>query len=255
MTSPIMDENVKITCLMPTYNRLQRRPDGTIDAVLIEESIEAFLRQSYQNTELLILNDTPGQRLSLSKDPRYENIRIYNFSERFETLGHKYRYGIEVADGQYFTPWDDDDVSLPNRLATSRQYLQGADTLQVHGFYYLEPNRAITFNNRDGYMADLYEIELARRVGYSLTSYGSDAVSRCRFSAESTIVRHLVPTADWHFYLYRWATTRRLHLSSMTDGEGGYARIGSLPIEAVDYELQPHWEEDYVALVRKYFPL
>lgn len=253
-TNPTQDADVKITCFMPTYNRLQARPDGSIDAVIVEESIESFLRQSYPNKELIIINDTPGQRLSLPADPRYSNIFLLNSSVRFPTLGHKYRKAIEMASGDYFTPWDDDDISLPRRLLTCRQHLQGADSLIVSGFYFLDHEQAkMSFDSGNGYMNDMYRTSMARRIGYSLMSYDSDAKSRSAFMAGSSLVKYLRPDSSWHFYIYRWRASGRVHLSSLSPDESGYAHIGAQPILEVDYELKPHWRRDYVELVKEHF--
>jgi len=246
------DDAVRFTCFMPTYNRLRLRPDGSVDAVLLEEGIESYVRQSYPDSELLIINDTPGQTLRLPDDPRYKNITIFNLPTRQPTLGHKYRQAIELASGDYFTPWDDDDISLPNRLTTCRQYLRGCDAMTVHGFYFLAEEGKLTFDPNNGFMNDVYSVALARRVGYSLTSFGSDAVSRSRFVQAAEITQQLNPNRDWHFYIYRWSTTQRSHLSGMGAGEQGYAAIGRDPILAIDYELQPHWASDYSKLVQDF---
>ena len=46
-----------ISCLMPTYNRIPGRQ------FLIDEALESFLLQDYEDKELIICNDTPGQKL------------------------------------------------------------------------------------------------------------------------------------------------------------------------------------------------
>ena len=68
-----------ITCLMPTYNRC---PDNKY---LIDESLESFLLQDYEDKELIICNDTPKQELNFS----HEGVRVFNLPERFPTLSDK----------------------------------------------------------------------------------------------------------------------------------------------------------------------
>ncbi|OYW72179.1 MAG: hypothetical protein B7Z37_25620 [Verrucomicrobia bacterium 12-59-8] len=253
---PSIKSQPRISCLMPTYNRLRRRPDGSIDAVIVEEAIESFVRQQYVNRELFIINDTPGQTLRLPDDPRYSDITLINSPTRFETLGHKYRHAIDRMSGDYFTPWDDDDISLPGRLNSCRSHLRGADVMTVHGFYFMDDDtNKLTFDGQNGYMNDVYSLPLARRVGYPLQSADADRVAREQFSVAADIKHALRPNSSWHFYIYRWRATQRLHLSSLSYAdETGYATIGRQPIVEVDYELQPHWQQDYVELVKRHFP-
>src|SRR5215212_6246488 len=98
-----------VSCICPTYNR---PPDHKH---LVEEAIESFLRQTYPNKELIVLNDCPGQELSCDSP----GVRVVNVPERFPTLGEKYNAAIALARGDLIAPWEDDDISLPWRLSLS----------------------------------------------------------------------------------------------------------------------------------------
>ena len=108
-----------ISCICPTYNRLPYHRH------LIEEAIESFLRQTYPNKELIVVNDCPGQEL-VCEAP---GVRVVNVPERFANLGDKRNAGHQLAQGEVFCPWDDDDISLPWRLSLSVELLGDADYL------------------------------------------------------------------------------------------------------------------------------
>ena len=101
-----------ISCLCCTYNR----------PVLLEESIKCFIDQDYDNKELIILNDQEGVTLNISRD--FDNIKIYNHSERFESLGAKRNYIKTLGNGDYYCIWDDDDLYTPYRLSESVDLMQ-----------------------------------------------------------------------------------------------------------------------------------
>jgi len=96
-----------VSCLMCTYGR----------PVLLGEAVKCFIDQDYQNKELVILNDQVGVKLVLENCP--DNIRIYNMSTRFSSLGQKRNYIRCLADGDFYCIWDDDDLYMPWRITSS----------------------------------------------------------------------------------------------------------------------------------------
>jgi glycosyltransferase involved in cell wall biosynthesis len=79
-----------------TYNRHK----------LLEEVLYMFLNQTYENKELIIVNDQPNVEYYYD-DPR---VKIYNLKERFTSLGRKRNYAKSLASGEYIFFTDDDDV-------------------------------------------------------------------------------------------------------------------------------------------------
>ena len=228
---------------MPTYNRLYK-PGGDR---LIAEAVQSFLMQDYPNKELIILNDTPGQKLIVSAP----GVVVYNFNERFASLGDKCNAGIQLATGQYVTRWDDDDISLPKRLSKCVDRLQdGAiGVLVVAGYWWLNGEYSVC-EGRYGFQQDLYSASLIRRVGYRPISNGEDQAIRkdCLQAAGENNVRvaEYLPTADEFHYIYRWANTENYHLSdSHSDTERRYREIGQFEIKRGSFLIKPVWYRDY----------
>jgi len=90
----------------------------------LNESIESILSQSFQDFELIIINDgsTDNSRNILEKfaleDPR---IRVFD-QENTGIIGALNR-GLQLARGKYIARMDSDDVSLPNRLSRQVEYM------------------------------------------------------------------------------------------------------------------------------------
>ncbi len=97
MTGPL------VSCLMPTYDR--RR--------FVPLAVEYFLRQDYEQKELVVLDDGTDPVADLMPpDPRVRYVRL----DRRTTLGTKRNLACEEARGEVLVHWDDDDWSAPHRL-------------------------------------------------------------------------------------------------------------------------------------------
>ncbi len=104
---------------MPTYGR----PD------YVNEAVQMFIDQDYPHNrrELIILNDCPGQTF-ISDLPSEYNIKVFNESFRYKTLGQKRNVTLDHAKGDLIAIWDDDDLYLPWRLSFSQKQMEKYDT-------------------------------------------------------------------------------------------------------------------------------
>lgn len=100
-----------ISCIMPTYNR---RP-------FIPHAIRYFLRQDYENKELIIIDDGTDPVKDLVPD--LPNIRYYRQETKI-SLGAKLNLACEYAEGNLIAHWDDDDWYAPRRLSYQREALK-----------------------------------------------------------------------------------------------------------------------------------
>lgn len=82
-------------------------------AAYLPDAVRAFRWQTYPDRELVIVND--GEPLT-SSDPMIRVVNLPAIGRRW-TLGEKRNVGVREARGDYLATWDDDDVSMPERLA------------------------------------------------------------------------------------------------------------------------------------------
>lgn len=82
-------------------------------AAFLGDALVSYRAQTYPARELLVVND--GEPLR----SRAEDVRVVNLPDRGArwTVGEKRNVGVRLARGEYLATWDDDDVSLPERLA------------------------------------------------------------------------------------------------------------------------------------------
>ena len=102
----------KISVILPVYNAQS----------YLRESIESILTQSYEDFELIMINDgSTDSSLSIMESYKDQRIRIINQSNA--GLPISLNRAIAVAQGQYLARQDADDISLPERFAKQVAYL------------------------------------------------------------------------------------------------------------------------------------
>lgn len=92
-----------VSCIMPTYNRRQ----------FVPHAIRYFLRQDYENKELIIVDD--GTDAVADLIPATDNIRYLRLNEKI-SLGAKLNLACDHARGNIIANWDDDDWYAARRL-------------------------------------------------------------------------------------------------------------------------------------------
>lgn len=116
----------KVTVLMTVYNGER----------FIRESIESILNQTFRDFEFIIINDG-------STDASSEIIRSF-VDTRIRLIDNKKNFGVyrsankglKLAKGKYIARQDDDDISLPTRLAEQVKFLETHRTIALVGTNY-----------------------------------------------------------------------------------------------------------------------
>jgi glycosyltransferase involved in cell wall biosynthesis len=95
-----------ITVIMPVYNREK----------FIGDAIQSIINQSFENFELIIINDASidNTKKIILKFPDSRIILLEN--EKNIGVAASRNKGIEKAKGKFIAFMDSDDISLPNRL-------------------------------------------------------------------------------------------------------------------------------------------
>ena len=114
----------KVTVVIPTYNR----------AHLVKDAVESVLNQTYQNFELIVIDDG-------STDNTKEVLAIYKDKLSYiyqENQGRSSarNHGIKLASCEYIAFLDSDDVWFPDKLERQVPVLESApaNVVLVHGY-------------------------------------------------------------------------------------------------------------------------
>jgi len=102
----IKDKSALVSVVMPTYNH----------ARFIGEAIESVLNQTYENFELIIIDnystDNTAEIVASYKDNRIKYLKFRNHGIIAASRNH----GIKNASGEYISFLDSDDIWLPQKL-------------------------------------------------------------------------------------------------------------------------------------------
>ena len=101
-----MKQQLLVSVIITTYNRLE----------LLKVAIDSVLRQTYNNIEIIIVNDG-GSFLAGENIPSYiDNRKIKYIYQENNGLSSARNTGIKHAQGDYIAFLDDDDEWLPEKL-------------------------------------------------------------------------------------------------------------------------------------------
>ncbi len=107
----LREENAKVSVIIPTFNR----------GNLIEKSIKSVLNQTYQNFEVIVVDDGSTDNTSnvIEKinDDRIKYIKLNNN----KGASNARNIGIKKARGKYISFQDSDDLFYPNKLEKQLQ--------------------------------------------------------------------------------------------------------------------------------------
>ena len=102
-----------ISVILPTYNN-----EGTIF-----DSIKSILNQSYQDFELIIINDCSTDKTKQVIESFDDNRIIYLENNKNIGRSKSRNMAIKIAKGDFIAVMDGDDISVPNRLSKQLKYL------------------------------------------------------------------------------------------------------------------------------------
>lgn len=126
-----MANEIKFSILVPVY-KVEN---------YIAECIESVLNQSYQNFELILVNDgSPDKSGEICDEYAARDERIRVFHKANSGAMHTRLVAVEKACGDYYIIIDSDDYLAPNALEILAENIAkyGADCI-IYGFIWLKP--------------------------------------------------------------------------------------------------------------------
>jgi glycosyltransferase involved in cell wall biosynthesis len=242
----------KISAKCITYARVE----------FLEELIYSFINQDYPGEkELIIVNDYPLQTLIFE----HPEIKIYNLTTTFLTIGEKENYAIERCSGDLIAVFDDDDIALPNHLSNIAKFWK-KDTNILHwqkAVYFNEPE--ITALTAVGNSGIVYSKKAWEKIGKSpLENAGGDmTLVTALHKLDQTKVILAFPEDKECSWFYMWGG-RGYHQSGEGTDKEGSPNIIERHCEYIenlrkkgliatgDIFLNPHWNKDYIQILKNY---
>jgi len=126
-----VEDKPMVSVIMPAFNE-QRT---------IERAIRSILAQTYENFELIIINDGSTDKtadiLETFLDPR---IRVLT-NPTTQGVAKSMNIGIRASKGKYIARMDADDYCMPQRLEKQVQFLEAHPDVAVLGTAYYHKDR------------------------------------------------------------------------------------------------------------------
>ena len=118
-------KEIFFSIVIPTYNR----------SSLIEYTINSILNQTYQNYEILIIDDGSTDNTSNIINNLYYNLsKVKYFYKKNEERGAARNFGIKFSKGDYIIFIDSDDLMKSNHLSVINNYLHINKNININFF-------------------------------------------------------------------------------------------------------------------------
>ena len=102
----------KVSVIIPTFNRFK----------YLMNTIESVKKQTYNNLEIIVVNDKSTQKEYYDYDWNVDNIIIIHLEQNskqkfgYACAGYVRNKGIEISTGKYIAFCDDDDIWFPKKI-------------------------------------------------------------------------------------------------------------------------------------------
>jgi len=108
-----MEQHPLVSVLMPVYNGSE----------FLRPAIDSVLAQSYQNFELILVNDGSTDNTQAIIDT-YKDPRIVSIQQKNQGVARSLNNGLDFAKGKYVRRHDADDISTPDSFALQVGFLE-----------------------------------------------------------------------------------------------------------------------------------
>ena len=121
-------DNPLVSVFIPVYNSEN----------YISDTLESILNQTYENLEILIVDDGSTDR-SVEKIRQYRDVRI-RLLQNGENRGIPFtrNVGLQEARGKYVAIMDSDDIAYPERIERQVAYLETHEEIDAVGSFYIQ---------------------------------------------------------------------------------------------------------------------
>jgi glycosyltransferase involved in cell wall biosynthesis len=113
----VTSANLMVSVILPTYNR----------ASMLERALRSIIAQTYQNFEIIVINDAGGDVDSIINTLDLQERIRYIKHDSNRGLAAARNTGIRAARGKYIAYLDDDDIFYPNHLKTLCNFLENSE--------------------------------------------------------------------------------------------------------------------------------
>ena len=104
----------KVSIIIPVYN----------GANYMRDAIDSALAQTYENIEVIVINDGSTDNGKTDKIARSYGDKIRYYNKKNGGVASAINYGLEKMTGDYFSWLSHDDRYLPNKVSDEISFLE-----------------------------------------------------------------------------------------------------------------------------------
>jgi len=227
-----------VSIVLPTYNGEK----------YIRESIDSILKQTYQNWELIVVDDcSTDSTLQIVREYAKNDFRIKVIhNEVNQKLPSSLNIGFDASVGKYLTWTSDDNIYLPEAIEKMREYLvENADMHMVcadmkvideenklEGYTTVSYQQDLMYSGNYVGACFMYERDVMEQIG----KYDADMFLVEDYDYWLRILRHYGVIGNINQVLYQY----RMHGNSLTVTKQAQIRVqlGRLRKKNIDWILE-----------------
>jgi glycosyltransferase involved in cell wall biosynthesis len=216
-----------VSVVIPTYKRPEK----------LERAVKSVQRQTYDNIEIIVVNDNPETDIESEVSVTRENVRFFNHEENRNGAAAR-NTGIENAEGDYIAFLDDDDRWKQEKIKKQVEELEGRDG---YGACYTLPE--IVYERKRQVPKEAPEGDIRKEVLLMdvTASFGSSLIVEHDIVGDiNGFDEEFKRNQDWEFTVRVLAKTKMASIKEplvVRDAEYGYKTDVETQIEATEMYL------------------
>lgn len=179
-------EKIEVSVLMPIYNT----------AFYLREAIDSVLNQTFNNFELILLNDCSTDASAEIIDSYVDKRIVVYHAKQNLGVANIMNVGISIARGKYIARMDSDDISLPNRLQYQVDYLDvhpEVDVCSCSMQQFGKSNRLMCYDNQ------IEDVKF--NAMFFCPILNASTMCRRKVFFDICFEQRFVPAEDYHFWV------------------------------------------------------
>ena len=141
----------------------------------LEQSIKSILNQTYQNFEIILINDDPENKIFISKFSKLDHRIKLVHNENNLGAGLSRNKGLEIANGEYIAFCDSDDLWKNNKIEFQIELMKRLNfTFSFTGYDIIDENNNFIKSRKAPSYVDFQKLRSSCDIGLSTVMIRKD---------------------------------------------------------------------------------
>ena len=148
----------------------------------LEQSIKSILNQTYQNFEIILINDDPENKIFISKFSKLDHRIKLVHNENNLGAGLSRNKGLEIANGEYIAFCDSDDLWKNNKIELQLECMKRLNfTFSFTGYDIIDENNNFIKSRKAPSYVDFQKLRSSCDIGLSTVMFRNDIFKNAEY--------------------------------------------------------------------------